>query len=390
MALMQNAVTSPSLSAERAVMAAPAESILRIEGLRVEFDTEAGRIPSVAGVDLTLGRGETLALVGESGSGKSVTCLSILGLVQPPGRIAAGRILFRGETGAEQDLARLSERDLRKVRGGEIAMIFQEPMTSLNPLYTVGNQIAEAVVEHRGVSSAEAYRIALEMLRTVGIADPERRLGEYPHQMSGGMRQRVMIGMALSCQPAILIADEPTTALDVTIQAQILELMRSLKQAAGRGMSILFVTHNMGVVAEIADRVAVMYSGRVVESGPVREVFANPRHPYTKGLLASIVKATPPPAREGPPAKPLRAIPARSPVPDGTAAGLRICAALRLRAARNAAPEMPPLWSAVSDHRASHPLPALEPRSGGRALVDVEGLTKHFAGKTRRLVASRR
>jgi peptide/nickel transport system ATP-binding protein len=266
-----------------------AGELLRIRGLTTDFATEDGVVRAVAGVDLTLRAGETVAIVGESGSGKSVACLSLMRLVQSPGRIVAGEMWLRGRDGAARDLATLPERDMRGVRGDEIAMIFQEPMTSLNPLYTIGDQIAETVSAHRGASRAQASAVALDMLRKVGIADPERRLHEYPHQMSGGMRQRVMIAMALSCEPAILIADEPTTALDVTIQAQILDLMRELKSREG-GMGIIFITHNMGVVAEMADQVLVMYAGQAVEAGDVRGLFRRPRHPYTKGLLASIAR----------------------------------------------------------------------------------------------------
>jgi peptide/nickel transport system ATP-binding protein len=267
------------------------DEIIRIEGLQTVFDTEDGPVRSVDGVDLRLRRGETLAIVGESGSGKSVTCLSLMGLVQSPGRIAQGSIVFRTRGGAEVDLAAMDDAQLRAIRGNEIAMIFQEPMTSLNPLFTVGDQIAEAVEEHAGKNRAEAWTIAIESLRRVGIADPERRVSDYPHQMSGGMRQRVMIAMALACNPSVLVADEPTTALDVTIQAQILDLLRDLRSTAGGGMSIIFITHNLGVVAEIADRTAVMYAGRVVETGPVRSIFRSPRHPYTRGLLGSIARA---------------------------------------------------------------------------------------------------
>ncbi len=293
-------------------MSLQADEIIRIEGLETRFDTDRGAIRSVDGVDLTLSRGETLAIVGESGSGKSVTCLSLMGLIQPPGRIAAGRMLFRNRSGAVVDLAGLDDAAFRTIRGNEIAMIFQEPMTSLNPLYTVGDQIAEAVEEHAGESRRKAWAVAVDALRRVGIADPERRAPDYPHQMSGGMRQRVMIAMALACRPSVLIADEPTTALDVTIQAQILDLLRGLRSEAGGGMSIIFVTHNMGVVAEMADRTAVMYAGRVVETGPVRAIFRNPRHPYTRGLLGSIARA-----RRGPDGArlPLPAIPGNVPNP---------------------------------------------------------------------------
>jgi oligopeptide/dipeptide ABC transporter ATP-binding protein len=288
-----------------------ADEILRVTGLATHFPSDSGVVRAVDGVDLTLKRGETLAIVGESGSGKSVACLSIMRLIELPGRIVGGRMMFRAKTGMV-DLAALDERAMRAVRGDEIAMIFQEPMTSLNPLYTVGDQIAEVIEEHRGAARAQAWRLAVDLLRRVGIADPELRAHDRPHQMSGGMRQRVMIAMALACNPAILIADEPTTALDVTIQAQILDLMRALKHENAGGMGIIFVTHNMGVVAEMADRVMVMYAGQVVEAGPVREIFRDPRHPYTRGLLASIARAQ----KGGRGArKPLQAIPGNVPDP---------------------------------------------------------------------------
>jgi oligopeptide/dipeptide ABC transporter ATP-binding protein len=288
------------------------DEIIRIEGLETRFETDDGPVRSVDGVDLHLTRGETLAIVGESGSGKSVTCLTLMGLIQSPGRIAAGRMLFRSRSGAVLDLATLDDAAMRAIRGNEIAMIFQEPMTSLNPLYTVGDQIAEAVEEHAGASRAQAWEIAVESLRRVGIADPDKRVHDYPHQMSGGMRQRVMIAMALACKPTVLIADEPTTALDVTIQAQILDLLRQLKSAEGGGMSIVFITHNMGVVAEMADRTAVMYAGRVVETGSVRDIFRNPRHPYTRGLLGSIARTS---RRADGVREPLPAIPGNVPNP---------------------------------------------------------------------------
>ena len=288
------------------------DEIIRIEGLETRFETDDGPVRSVDGVDLHLTRGETLAIVGESGSGKSVTCLTLMGLIQSPGRIAAGRMLFRSRNGTVLDLATLDDAAMRSIRGNEIAMIFQEPMTSLNPLYTVGDQIAEAVEEHAGASRAAAWEIAVESLRRVGIADPDKRVHDYPHQMSGGMRQRVMIAMALACKPTVLIADEPTTALDVTIQAQILDLLRQLKTAEGGGMSIVFITHNMGVVAEMADRTAVMYAGRVVETGSVRDIFRNPRHPYTRGLLGSIARTS---RRADGVREPLPAIPGNVPNP---------------------------------------------------------------------------
>jgi peptide/nickel transport system ATP-binding protein len=261
-----------------------ADTILSVRDLKTWFVTRRMTAKAVDGVTFDLKRGETLAVVGESGSGKSVTSLSIMGLLSRPGAIAGGSILFRDRQERVHDLASFGPKDFRKIRGREIAMIFQEPMTSLNPLYTVGDQIGEMIALHEPVSRSEARSRALEMLRRVEIPDAASRLDDYPHQMSGGMRQRVMIAMALACGPSLLIADEPTTALDVTIQAQILDLLRRLQ--AQFGMSILFITHNLGVVAEIAHDVVVMYGGRVVEQAPVNDLFAHQRHPYTKGLLA--------------------------------------------------------------------------------------------------------
>jgi oligopeptide/dipeptide ABC transporter ATP-binding protein len=256
--------------------------LLRVENLRTWFQTEGGVVRAVDGVDLELEAGKTLGVVGESGSGKSVTALSVMGLIDRPGKIQEdSRILFAG-----RDLVQLSDKELESVRGNEISMIFQEPMTSLNPVYTVGEQIAEAMRVHRSVGKAEAAARAVEMLALVGIPEPARRAKDYPHQLSGGMRQRVMIGMALACDPKLIIADEPTTALDVTIQAQILELMMELRERLG--MSILLITHDLGVVAEMCDEVVVMYAGRVVERGPVASVFGSPQHPYTEALLQSI------------------------------------------------------------------------------------------------------
>ena len=256
--------------------------LLSVQGLRTYFRTQAGLMRAVDGVDLTIKAGQTLGVVGESGCGKSVTALSIMRLIDEPGRIEPGsKILFQG-----RDLAQLDESELQKVRGNEISMIFQEPMTSLNPVYTVGDQIAEAVTLHQDLSGKAASDRAVEMLGLVGIPSPERRLHDYPHQLSGGMRQRVMIAMALSCNPKLLIADEPTTALDVTIQAQILELMKDLRDRLQ--MAIMLITHDLGVVAEMVDEVAVMYAGRVVEKGPVEAVFNSPQHPYTEALLHSI------------------------------------------------------------------------------------------------------
>jgi peptide/nickel transport system ATP-binding protein len=255
--------------------------LLDIRGLRVSFATEAGPVPAVRGVDLALAAGETLALVGESGCGKSVTALSILRLIPtPPGSLDAGEILLAGE-----NLLAASEPRLREIRGNDVAMVFQEPMTSLNPVLRVGEQVAEAIELHQHVSHEVARTRTIEAFARVGIPAPEQRVDEYPHQLSGGMRQRVMIAMALACNPKLLIADEPTTALDVTIQAQILELIAKLQREVG--MAVLLITHDLGVVAETARRVAVMYAGRVVEEADVLALFERPRHPYTAGLLRS-------------------------------------------------------------------------------------------------------
>ena len=263
--------------------AAPTDALLEVRRLSTSFFTEAGVVPAVDKVSFSVRKGESVALVGESGCGKSVTALSILRLIQSPGKITGGEILFRGK-----DLLQISDREMRKHRGNDIAMIFQEPMTSLNPVFKVGDQIAEAIKLHRGVGKKEAWRQAGDMLELVAIADPVKRLSDYPHQLSGGMRQRVMIAMALSCDPDLLIADEPTTALDVTIQAQIMELLGSLQKRLG--LAILLITHDLGVVAEFCRRVIVMYTGRIVEESPVGELFDNPRHPYTQGLLRSLPK----------------------------------------------------------------------------------------------------
>ena len=257
-------------------------ALLRVEGLCVEFATEAGTLRAVDGIDLTIERGETLALVGESGCGKTMTALAIMGLVpEPAGRIAAGRINFDGV-----DLQSLSAAERRAYRGSRIAMIFQEPMTSLNPAFTIGDQIGEGLIRHQGLSRRAARAEAIELLRRVHVPAPQQRADDYPHRLSGGMRQRAMIAIALACAPSLLIADEPTTALDVTIQAQILELLRELREATGAAM--LLITHNLGVVAETADRVAVMYAGRIVEEAPVARLFAVPQHPYTIGLLGAV------------------------------------------------------------------------------------------------------
>ncbi len=256
--------------------------LLEIDGLKVHFRTEDGVAKAVDGVSLSLRAGETLGVVGESGCGKSVTAMSVLRLVpQPPALYPAGRILYGGK-----DLLTIPDGEMQKIRGNKIAFIFQEPMTSLNPVFTVGNQLREPIMQHRGLSRAEAKAEAIEALRRVGIPSPERRVDEYPHQLSGGMKQRVMIAMALACNPAVLIADEPTTALDVTIQAQILDLLRRLQEEVGMG--ILLITHDLGVIAETAHRVAVMYGGRIVEQGTAEAVFGDPRHPYTVGLFRSL------------------------------------------------------------------------------------------------------
>ena len=258
------------------------EPLLSVRDLRVYFHQRDRVVRAVDGVDLQLEPGKTLCLVGESGSGKSLTALSIMRLISPPGRIEEGsEITYTG-----RDLVAASAEQMQSIRGNEISMIFQEPMSSLNPAHTVGAQIAEAVRLHRPVSKAAAAERALEMLRLVGVPDPRRRASDYPHQLSGGMRQRVMIAMALSCEPKLIIADEPTTALDVTIQAQVLELLRELRDTLG--MAVLLITHDLGVVAEMADDVAVMYAGRIVERGNVQDTFARPQHPYTQALLRSI------------------------------------------------------------------------------------------------------
>ena len=256
--------------------------LLEIRDLHTEFRTGAGVVRAVDGVSYTVDPGETVAVVGESGSGKSVTAMSLLRLIpDPPGRITGGEVLFDG-----RDLLKLSEEEMRQVRGGDIGMIFQEPMTSLNPVLSIERQITETLEEHRDASPEAARARALELLRFVGIADPERRLRQYPHQLSGGMRQRVMIAIALACEPKLIIADEPTTALDVTIQAQILELMQSLTKRLG--VALIIITHNLGVVARYARRVNVMYAGRIVESGSAAALYHNPRHPYTIALLRSV------------------------------------------------------------------------------------------------------
>ncbi len=259
-----------------------AETLLDIRGLKTWFKTDDGMVRAVDGVDIRIDRGETVGVVGESGCGKTVTARSVLKLIDmPPGRFEGGEILWQG-----RNLIPLGPEEMDKIRAREIAIIFQEPMTSLNPVYTVGDQIAEVLRQHEKLGRKQAINAAIEMLRLVNIPNPAKRVHDYPHQFSGGMRQRVMIAMAMSCKPKLLIADEPTTALDVTIQAQILELMHEMKERLG--MAIMLITHAMGVVAETCQRVVVMYAGKVVEEAPVRELFGNPRHPYTQGLIRSI------------------------------------------------------------------------------------------------------
>lgn len=262
-------------------------AILKVKNLSTHFVTREGVVKAVDDVSFDLEKGETLGIVGESGCGKSVLALSIMRLIpEPPGRIVSGEVLFSETENKSTNLLKLSGKDIRKIRGKKIAMVFQEPMTSLNPVYTIGDQIGEVITLHEKVSKKMVKNRVIEMLKRVGIPEPKDRLRDYPHQMSGGMRQRVMIAMALSCKPSILIADEPTTALDVTIQAQILELMKGLQEDFG--MALILITHDLGVVAGMADRVAVMYAGRIVEMANVTEIYRNPGHPYTRGLLGSI------------------------------------------------------------------------------------------------------
>jgi peptide/nickel transport system ATP-binding protein len=259
-------------------MSAP---LLSVEHLTTVFDLPSGRAAAVDDVSFELREGETLCLVGESGSGKSVTAFSILRLIQPPGRIVHGRIMFQGK-----DLLTLDEREMRSVRGARIGLVFQEPMTALNPVFTIGDQLSETLLVHGRAKRREARNAAVGLLDAVRVPEPDRRIDEYPHQLSGGLRQRALIALAIACRPALLIADEPTTALDVTIQAQILDLLREMKRELK--LSLLLITHDLGIVAETADRVAVMYAGRIVEEAPVGELFRDPKHPYTQGLMASI------------------------------------------------------------------------------------------------------
>ncbi len=257
------------------------EKLLEVKNLKTSFFTHVGEVKAIGGVSFDLNKGEAIGIVGESGSGKSVTSLSIMRLLQFPGKIVDGEVYFKG-----QDLAKKSDKEMQTIRGNEIAMIFQDPMTSLNPVYTIGDQIMEAIRRHQGLNKAEAKKKAIEMLRLVGIPSPEKRVDNYPHEFSGGMRQRAMIAIALSCEPSLLIADEPTTALDVTIQAQILELMKDLKEKINT--SIVLITHDLGVVADVCSRIIVMYGGLIMEEGKTEDIFYNPKHPYTMGLLKSI------------------------------------------------------------------------------------------------------
>jgi oligopeptide/dipeptide ABC transporter ATP-binding protein len=300
--------------------------LLDVRDLRVEFSTDAGVLPAVDGLSFAIGPGETLVIVGESGSGKSVTSLAIMGLVpSPPGRIAEGKMLFRTRDGQVRDLAQARAAEMQRLRGAEIAMIFQEPMSALNPVYTIGEQISEVLALHEHLGKRAARARAIEMLTLLGIPEPARRFDAYPHQLSGGMRQRAMIAMALCCRPSLLIADEPTTALDVTVQAQILDLIRRLQKELG--MAVIFITHNLGVAAEIADRILVMYAGQAVETGPARSIFRKTRMPYTHGLLASV-----PRLGMDRDAAPLQAIPGNVPslaeLPPGCAFAPR-CAHMR-------------------------------------------------------------
>lgn len=261
------------------------ETIFQIRGLKTQFFTSKGIVPAVDGVDITVKRGEAVGLVGESGCGKSMTAMSVMQLLKYPGRVVEGEIIVDGE-----DLLKKSKKEMDEIRGNKVSMIFQEPMTSLNPVYTIGKQVSEAILTHEKVSKEEAKQRAIEIFRKVGIPEPEKRYNVYPHQLSGGLRQRVMIGMAMVCNPMLMIADEPTTALDVTIEAQILYLMNQLQKE--QGTAIVMITHNLGVVAESCDYVYVMYAGKIMEEAPVKELFKNPMHPYTFGLMNSIPKMT--------------------------------------------------------------------------------------------------
>jgi len=327
--------------------AARGDALLRIEGLQVDFDTPHGRARAVDDVSITVGHGETVAIVGESGSGKSVTSLSVMRLLPPSARVAGGKIAFGDDEtagGREIDLLALPRSRMAKLRGDRMAMIFQEPMTSLNPLHTVGDQIAEVLKIHRRMGRRHGRERAAALLADVGIPEPEQRVSAYPHELSGGMRQRVMIAMALACGPRLLIADEPTTALDVTIQAQIMELFRSLRDTQRQAM--LFITHDLGVVAEIANRVYVMYGGQVVESGDVVTILKRPRHPYTKGLLASLPRVDRPAPVDGR----FYSIPGQPPDPANLPKGCRFQARCPRFAADTCAAAVPPLVDVAPLH----------------------------------------
>lgn len=313
------------------------QPILQIENLQTHFFTDRGQVPAVDGIDITVKKGEIVGIVGESGCGKSVTSLSVMRLVpNPPGKIVGGAIKFKGE-----DLASASEKRMRELRGNEIAMIFQEPMTSLNPVYTIGDQIGEAVRLHTKASKKEAKQRAVEMLKKVGIPRAEAIVDEYPHQLSGGMRQRVMIAMAMACDPELLIADEPTTALDVTIQAQILDLMRKLNEESQT--AIMMITHDLGVVAEMCHRVVVMYAGNIVEEGDVRTILKEPKHPYTIGLLNSIPKMEETKER-------LYSIPGNVPIPGSLKVGCRFAPRCE-HATDQCRTQMPALKTVGEGHR---------------------------------------
>jgi peptide/nickel transport system ATP-binding protein len=334
--------------------------LLQVKDLQTSFFTPEGEVRAIDGVSFEIGEGKTLGLVGESGCGKSVTSLSIMRLIpSPPGKIVGGEIFYRG-----RDLLRLNNEAMRRIRGNEISMIFQEPMTSLNPVFTVGNQIGEAIKLHQGLGKRETRQKTIEMLRLVKIADPESRVDSYPHQLSGGMRQRVMIAMALSCNPSLLIADEPTTALDVTIQAQILELMKELQQKIG-GMALLLITHDLGVVSEQADNVAIMYAGKIVERSSTRAIFNRPYHPYTVGLLNSL------PGIGGLKKKRLDAIPGMVPSPLHLPSGCRFrdrCP----RAQEICAQTEPPLEEKEPGHTVACYFPHTETREQSRTEERIE------------------
>lgn len=316
----------------------PARVLLDVQDLAVEFRTSDGVLEALSGVNFKVRKGEVVAVVGESGSGKSVTALAVMGLLGN-GRVSAGRVMWDDYT----DLAQARPKNFRAIRGNDIAMIFQDPMTSLDPLYTVGNQLSEALRLHSKISKKEARAEAIKLLGMVGIPNPESKVDAYPHQMSGGQRQRVMIAIALACSPRMLIADEPTTALDVTVEAQVLALLRNLQQE--KGVSLMLITHDIGVVAEMADRVVVFYAGRVAEQGPVDEVLHNPRHPYTRALLEAIPRPTTP--RD----EPMPAIPGNVPALHEMPTGCRF--APRCRLAHDACVQQPPAFEITPDHSAA-------------------------------------